>query len=212
MRQQEPATEDTADLAVYTVGRLSHSELTGVDLVPADTNRHWEIVLDRPLVVQFDGECHVVGAGFRFDGASIRYRAVNAVIPRYGREILPAAAVHDWYYSDGRHQIPPDVGYGNAFLSRERLVSGATPSNGRPRATSHETLAARRLWCDDLFYRALRASGVNLVRARAAYRAVRMFGGSVWRAGEAAGFAQPSVTKQSLLAVGVRDYAREIRA
>lgn len=174
--------QPTADLATYQVGRLWHSELTGIDLIPEPGNRHWEIVLSQPLVVGFDDELHVVGQGFRFDGASIRYRAVNAIIQRYGREILPAAALHDWFYSDGRHLIPADA-------------------------------KDRRLWCDDLLYRAWRASGVNLVRAMSGYKAVRLFGGHVWQAGEGAGFSNPSVTKQTLLMQqGVRDYAREVRA
>lgn len=166
----------TVDLAVYTVGRLSHSELRQVDLVPSADNRVWEVVLSDSLVVMLGDEQHVVGAGFRFDGASIRYRWVNALIPRYGREILIAAAVHDWYYSDGRHLIPAGVG-------------------------------DRRLWCDQLFYRMLRAAGVNLVRARSAYRAVRLFGGRVWGKGETFGFDSPGVTKVTLARVGVADYA-----
>lgn len=169
--------EQTTDLAVHTVGRLSHSSLLGVDLLPAASDAYWEIVLHEPLVVSWGDECHVVGDGFRFDGASIRYRYVNALIQRYGRRILIGAAVHDWYYSDGRHLIPSAVG-------------------------------DRRLWADRLLYAAWRAAGVNVFRAQAGYRTVRLLGGMVWRAGETAGFDRPSTTKETLAESGLSDYTR----
>jgi hypothetical protein len=167
----------TVDLAVYQVGRLRHSALLPVELVPSAGNTHWEIVLGEPFAAWVDDACHVVGRGFIYDGASIRYRAVNAVIPRYGRDILPAATLHDWYYSDGRHLIPPGV-------------------------------SDRRLWCDRLFVRALELAGVNAVRRRLAYRAVRLFGGRVWSAGERVGFDSPAMTKEVLKINGVSDYAK----
>lgn len=118
----------TVDLAVYQIGDLSHSAVLPAELVPSVDNRVWDIVLGAALVVQFGGECHVVGRGFIFDGASIRYRAVNAVIPRYGREILPAAALHDWYYSDGRHLIP--AGVKDRRLWCDRLFRRALAASG----------------------------------------------------------------------------------
>ena len=65
----------------------------------------------------------------------------------------------------------------------------------------------RRLWCDRLFYDCLREMGVSRTRSWLAYQAVRRFGGGVWDKGEEAGFYLESVTKATLKAEGVVDYA-----
>lgn len=41
---------------------------------------------------------------------------------------------------------------------------------------------------------------------------VRLFGGKVWRAGEAVGFDHPSVTKERIAKTCIQDYATEIHA
>lgn len=98
------ADTDTWPRPTQKTGAVLHSRLR-VDFMPFKDDG-WELTLLEPMVVKYDGMTHRIPAGFKFDGASIRYRAANAIIPRFGRREIIPALVHDWYYSDGRHLIP----------------------------------------------------------------------------------------------------------
>lgn len=166
--------QQTTDLTTYDIGRISHSPIRVDELRPAPSDDHFLVRLTETLVVMIRDdrgeitEAHFIDEGFIFDGASVRYRWANGVMLRWGRRSTPAAAVHDWYYSDGRHEIPSRI-----------------PED------------QRRKWCDDLFLKILLAAGVNPVRARLAYRAVRLFGGKVWSAGTEIGYDKPQIRKQN---------------
>lgn len=178
------ADDDTIDIsAFYTLERISHSPILVTELIPDDADEHFVVVLREDLVIVLHesrpiqpfldiaqagpkDRIFTIPAGFLFDGASVRYRYANAIMLRWGRNSTPAAAVHDWFYSDGRHLIP-------ASIPKDQ----------------------RRKWCDDLFLELLLAAGVGPVRARLAYRAVRIFGGEVWNRGTAIGYDKPEVTK-----------------
>lgn len=173
---------ETIDIPpMNTIGRVSHTPYYTDEFRPTPDNLNFVMVLTEGLAVVLhasrpqrrlilpaglepEDQVYTIEPGFLFDGASVRYRWANAALPRWGVKTLPAAAVHDWFYSDGRHLIPADV-------------------------------KDRRLWADQLFYKLLRAAGANAIRARIAYRAVRIFGSAVWNKGQALGYDQPTITK-----------------
>lgn len=103
-------------------------------------------------------------------GLTIRagYQFDGASVPRAFYNVLarftdglPAALVHDYRYDP----LPDPDGVKRRQLTRQQA--------------------------DQEFYRNLRASGVNFVRAQAAYRAVRLAGGIPWSKGTKKGIVNP---------------------
>lgn len=71
-----------------------------------DGSKPWEVVLDRPCTIAFDDLSITLPKGEVIDGASIRYRWVNGVIPRWGIPESMGAWPHDGLYATIRHLIP----------------------------------------------------------------------------------------------------------
>lgn len=98
---------DPADVQPTTLrcGAVRYSPFVPAKMVSRD-DEYWEAHLARPWTFEYDGLSVTLPAGFFLDGASIRYRAVESVITRWGVKELMGAGPHDGLYSDLRHLIP----------------------------------------------------------------------------------------------------------
>jgi hypothetical protein len=139
----------------YRKGKVWHSQLS-TDWVPSADGTHWDLILLEDLFIVFGSRHWRIPKGFRFDGASVRYKIVHLVYDRYGRREVIVACLHDWLYSDGQHEIPAEI-IGDR---------------------------ARRAYADaifDLLNDAMSDSPREEVRGNIALRAVRWFGRFVYK-------------------------------
>ena len=66
----------------------------------------WQARLAEPMTFELDDLSITLPAGFWWDGASIKYRYVNAAIPRWGVKASMGSGPHDGLFTDLRHLIP----------------------------------------------------------------------------------------------------------
>lgn len=90
----------------HRCGRVWYSDFCPRVMIGSIADPYWQAVLDRPMTFYLDGTSVTLPAGFIWDGASIRYRAVNAVIPRWGWRVSMGSGPHDGLFTDLRHLIP----------------------------------------------------------------------------------------------------------
>lgn len=75
---------------------------TDLVLSPLDGGRLWELY--KPFIIQVDDLEIEVPSGYITDFASIRYRILGLIVPRWGKHGF-GTIVHDWLYESFNHHI-----------------------------------------------------------------------------------------------------------
>lgn len=92
--------------ATKRCGQVYYSPFRPREMVGSIGDPYWQAILAEPMTFVCGSLSITLPEGFWWDGASIKYRWVNSIIPRWGWPVSMGSGPHDFLFSSGRHLIP----------------------------------------------------------------------------------------------------------